>query len=338
MKIAPARIEAFIKNPAAETKFFLLYGPDAGLVSERAKALAKVWLGEEGAKDPMQTTVMEYDRVKEDPSLLADELNAFSFFGGKKLVKVTDVGASIPEPIQALLKGDVANVAIFLAGELPPASSLRKTCEASPFAAAIPCYREEARDVAQFTRNFLREGGYEIQSDAIQVIQQAFYGDHLLLKRELEKLMLYCGDSKSITLDDVQQSISGMVDLSLSDVCMEVASGRIAKAEKQVETLLQEGLPVVAILRAMLNYFMRLYEARAELEDGKSEQQVVSGMRPPIFFKHQPVFTGHLRRWGHKKLIQALASLHKAEAECKKTGAADTLLLSRVMLRLGKMA
>ena len=41
MKIQPARIEAFLAKPDAAARAVLLYGPDAGLVRERADKLAR---------------------------------------------------------------------------------------------------------------------------------------------------------------------------------------------------------------------------------------------------------------------------------------------------------
>ena len=41
MRLAPARIAAFLQRPDPEIRAVLLYGPDEGLVRERAEAVAR---------------------------------------------------------------------------------------------------------------------------------------------------------------------------------------------------------------------------------------------------------------------------------------------------------
>ena len=41
MKLAPSRIAAFLQRPDPEIRAVLLYGPDEGLVRERAEILAR---------------------------------------------------------------------------------------------------------------------------------------------------------------------------------------------------------------------------------------------------------------------------------------------------------
>ncbi len=339
MKLATKDIANFLKKPFPECRFFLIYGPDAGLASERAQQIAKVLMGEDSLKDPLQYVTVDADRLKDDPAWLADELNAYSFFGGKKLIRILDVGAAIPEPLSAVLEQDVENYVIVIGADLPATSGLRKAFEKGKLAVAIPCYREEERDITQFASSFLREGGYQIDGQALQTIRQAFYGNHLLLKSELEKLMLYCGDKKQITAVDIEASAAGMVELSLQDICTHTASGLLQKAQREAEQMMQEGMPAIAMLRALINYFSKLYEMRAEMADsGKNIGQVIDAQRPPVFFKLKPLYQQHLSKWSLPRLNVALSALHQAEGECKKTGAMNELLLSRILLKLGKMA
>ena len=45
------------------------------------------------------------------------------------------------------------------AGDLAGCSSLRRLIEAAPAAAALPCYRDEERDLGAFVRSLLAEAG-----------------------------------------------------------------------------------------------------------------------------------------------------------------------------------
>ena len=339
MKLAAKDIKSFLAKPAQTCRFFLLYGPDAGLASERCQQLAKNLMGEEALHDPLQYVTVSIDKLKDDPAWLSDELNAYSFFGGKKLIRILDAGAAMPDAIASVIEQAVENYVIVIAGELPATSSLRKAFEKEPFAVAIPCYREEIRDISAFTRNYIRENGYQIDEHALQFLCQSFYGDHLLLKAELDKLLLYCGEEKHIAYHHITASIAGMVELNIQDICLDIASGKGQKAQHESEKLLQEGMPAIAMLRSMINHFNKLYDMRAEMaESGKSAQQMVDSHRPPLFFKVKPVYQQHLTRWTLPKLSQILELLQQVEGDCKKTGAMNDLLLSRILLKIGKMA
>ena len=86
MKASAADLKRLLRDP--DFGFALFYGPDHGLVRERADALAARIV--EDIHDPFRTVDLSGAALKRDPARLADEAAALSFTGGRRLVRVED--------------------------------------------------------------------------------------------------------------------------------------------------------------------------------------------------------------------------------------------------------
>src|SRR5690606_4123159 len=130
MQVKPQQADALVKSPPAALRALLLYGPDGGLVRERARSARVAVLG--AADDPFRLTELTGGNLKDDPTRLADEAAALSFTGGRRVVSLRDVGEAQLGTIQAFLKelpGDA--LVIVEAGDLPKRSALVKAFEAA---------------------------------------------------------------------------------------------------------------------------------------------------------------------------------------------------------------
>ena len=76
-----------ITKPDNAYRVILLYGPDTGLVSERAERLARA-TGVD-VSDPFSTIRLDADTIAEDRSRLSDEAFTVGMFGGERLIRVS---------------------------------------------------------------------------------------------------------------------------------------------------------------------------------------------------------------------------------------------------------
>ncbi len=94
-EIKSHEFERFADNPAERFRIFVLYGPDRGLVSERAAVIAaKTGIDPNDAFASLKLAVTD---LQGDPGRLLDEVNAIGLFGGEKLVWVK--GAANEKPL-----------------------------------------------------------------------------------------------------------------------------------------------------------------------------------------------------------------------------------------------
>ncbi len=345
MKIQPARIDSFVKNLPENCPGVLLYGPDSGLVSERAEIITEQVLGKN--PDPFLITEITSEKLKDDPGTLANEMASVSFFNtGRKLIKIRDAADSLSAILKPILgghKGKDDPFIIVFAGELTPRSSLRALAEKEASFASVPCYQEDSGALTNIVRTKLREAGYTYEIGIPELIAANCMGNRMVLNQELTKLQLYMGERKQVTSDDVYACIVEVTESSMDNLCSAVA-GRDAKVvAKELKKAYQEGMMPVTILRYVSNYFMRFYLINSQLKQGRTEQEAIEMLKPPVFFKQVPVFKKHISYWARgteseKRLQKALKAIMSAELECKKTNINPELLTSHYLTEVTKVA
>src|SRR4051795_9543113 len=79
-------IDAFLARPDAGRPIILLYGPDAGLVRERAEALIASAVHD--PNDPFSMVRLDGDDLAGEPSRLVDEAMTIPMFGGRRAIRV----------------------------------------------------------------------------------------------------------------------------------------------------------------------------------------------------------------------------------------------------------
>ena len=79
-------IDAFLARPDPGRPIILLYGPDAGLVRERADALMASAVDD--PNDPFSLVRLDGDELAAEPSRLVDEAMTVPLFGGRRAIRV----------------------------------------------------------------------------------------------------------------------------------------------------------------------------------------------------------------------------------------------------------
>ncbi|HEU4839181.1 MAG TPA: DNA polymerase III subunit delta [Micavibrio sp.] len=330
-------IEPFVKKPNPKARAILVYGPDSGLMRERSAAMGKSAVAD--LNDPFNVTVLTGEILSDDPARLSDEAKAMSLMGGARLIRIE--GASDKHTL--LLKDYLAdpspdNLVILEAGELTPRSSLRMLFEKAENAAAIPCYVDDERGVSNIIRTTLSENAFTIQSDATQWLAQNIAGDRGRVRGEIDKLMLYMGTDKAIRLDDVRAACGEAGDQSLDDLLYAIGNGKTESALRAYNKLVEEGVAIVTILRALQGHFRRLHYTRSLMNDGLDVETAMKKLQPAVFFKYADSFKAQLRKWPENKLLSFLQRLSQIEAQTKQTGTPVETLGSQVVLSLSAQA
>lgn len=337
MKLAFREIESFVKAPNKAARVILVYGPDTGLVKERANIMGKTVV--EDLNDPFNAVTLTADQIAEDPARLSDEAGAISMMGGDRLIRVEDGADKLTVTLKAYLENPSESALVIVqAGELGPRSSLRKLCESAKNAAAVPCYVEDQRDVAKVIRETLHEAGHGSDPDAVQWLAANISGDRARVRSELEKLITYKGDEKTnISIADAQAACGAGSAQGFDDLVYAVAGRNAADAMRTYTLLMEEGVAFIAILRSLQNHFRRLHLVRSHMNEGADMDSAMKTLSPPIFFKQAPMFKAQVNSWNLNVLDQVLLRLNALEAQCKQTGMPVDTLCAQAILGLSKM-
>lgn len=333
MKLTWKQIDPFLKKPDPKARVVLVYGPDNGLMRERAKTIAKTIV--DNLDDPFNVVTLNTEILNEDPARLNDEAMAMSMMGGARLIKIEQGSDKLTPIIKDYLDNPSdENLVIIEADALGTRSSLRMLCEKSKMAAALPCYVEDERGVGNVIRETLSNAGYFINADAAHILAANVMGDRTRVRSEIEKLMLYMGDDKNIMTEHVQNSVGNIAEANLDDLVYAVGGGNTKKAIESYNRLISEGVADIAILRSLQNHFRRLHYTQSIIQGGKTTEQAIKSLTPPIFFKVEPAFKAQLNKWQGAKLEMILQKLVELEAQTKRTGTPVQTLCSQAILSI----
>ena len=289
----------FIRRQGTPYRIILVYGPDRGLVSERAaEVAAKTGVD---LKDDFAVLRLEASDLSGDPGRLADEFGAISLFGGDRLVWIKNAGndRGLINALAAVADTDPGSSHLLIeAGDLKKGGGLRKAVENAKTALAIPCYADDARGVQALIDEELGTAGLTIQGDARQRLTQLLGGDRLASRAELCKLALYCHGAATVTDEDIIEAIGDVAALSVDDAIDAVFAGDPVPLEAALSRILASKTSVYLVLRGCIAQFEQLDAMRAMVEiQSRQPAQVLAERGRGIHFKRKPVVERALRHW-----------------------------------------
>ncbi|MDX1921578.1 MAG: DNA polymerase III subunit delta [Alphaproteobacteria bacterium] len=343
MKLTANKSAGFIEKPDMAMRVFLVYGPDAGLVRERAQKLCAKCVPD--VNDPFSVSEISPSTLDENPSRLHDEMSSISMMGGRRLVRMRDAGeasafSAIDHLLSNLPSGD--SVLVLEAGELDKRSKLRNRVEDDAKAMAIPCYAEEGADLTATISSMIKAEGFTIDRDALAALAAVLPPDRSGIRMEVDKLISYAWKEtdKKITTEHISACITDAAGEEVDDAVWAAASGDIAKLDAMLAKLHAEGVQPIQFLRAATRHLTKIYEGLGKMEEEHmGAMEAVKTMRPPIFFKREAQMQKQLRTWTLGKVMDAMCALLEAEMKVKTTGMPADRLGERALYnvaRLGK--
>lgn len=344
MKIRAGNAESFVRAPDPAARVVLVYGPDDGLVRERADRLVAGAI--EMPDDPFLVAELTGEAVAADPAILADEAAAIPLTGGRRAVRVRD--ASPPSPgaadkvakaVAAFLEAPMGDALVVLqAGNLPPRAALRRLAEEAANAAALPCYADDVQAIDRLVDDVLGVDDVTATPEARAFLAGNLGSDRAISRSELEKLAIYAGPGGRVELADAIACVGDSALRSLDGVVLAAADGDRAELDRELTVSLQEDATPVSVLRAMARHMMRLHWTRGRIEAGARGRQALQGLQPPVFFMHQDRFLRQAERWSSEATARALALLLEAERQCKTTGTPAESICGRTLLQIATLA
>jgi DNA polymerase-3 subunit delta len=344
LKIAPRDIAAVLRAPSPDLRAILVYGPDGGLVRERARTLIVAAAG--SVDDPFRVGELTPAELKAEPGRLADEAAALAFTGGRRAVRVRDADESCAAALEFLLQGTAGDSLVVLeGGDLAARSALRKIAEAAPQAAALPCYRDDERALPGVIAETLRAAGLNAAPDAMAYLVGRLGGDRMVTRRELDKIVLYMGagpDGKTaprrVELADAQACVGDTAEITLDDLVYDLGDGALSGLDRALERSLLEGANPVMVLRAAMRHLQRLHLVAGMLAEGASIEAAMKRLRPAPFWKLAPRFRKQAQAWPPAGLAWAQRRLLEAERACKRTGAPAEQICGEALFAIGRAA
>ncbi len=341
-------IDAFLATRDKRVSAVLVYGPDLGLVRERADKIASQVAPD--FKDPFNYIELADADLKGEPSRLADEAAALSMMGGERVVRIRTSGEGAGEAARLVVAGleggylKANGVVIIEAGDLAKTSGLRKLFEGSKACVALPCYADGAADVRALAVEAARAEDLKFEDSALSLLVSFLGEDRGLSRAEIDKLILYKGPKAvrsgpaTISLEDVKASLVDTISDAAAEAASAAADGAPARLALALHRLSGAGSSPIGTLRLAQREMGRLRAAQSLIAQGASAEAAMGRLRPPVFFMEKRSFEARLKRWPLAKIDAALDTLLDAELGAKTTGMPDQEIAERALFRIAVMA
>src|SRR3954470_12843244 len=330
-------IDSFLARPDATRPIILLYGPDAGLVRERADALMKSAVDD--PNDPFSLVRMDGDDLAAEPSRLVEEAMTVPLFGGRRAIRVRAGSKNFSSGVDTLADSDIKDCRIVIeAGELRPESPLRKVCEKAKTAVAIACYPDTERDLAKLIDEELRVSNLRMAPDARATLMSLLGGDRQASRNELRKLTLYAHGTGEVTLDDVMAVVADASELKIDPIVDGAFAGNPAVVESEFAKAMVAGTYPGLIISAAQRQAAWLHKSALAVAEGTPVSTLLDSGYPRLHFSRKGAVEIALRNFGAPRLVGIIDQLATAALEMRKQTALAAVIAQRTLLAIAANA
>jgi DNA polymerase-3 subunit delta len=332
-----ADVDAFVARPNPERPIVLLFGPDAGLVHERAEKLINASVDD--PRDPFALVRIEGDALASEPSRLVEEAHTVPLFGGRRAVWIKSGSRNFAAAVEAVVASPPVDCRIVIeAGDLKRNAPLRAICEKARSAAVLPCYADNERDLARLIDDEMRDAKLTITPDARAALVSLIGGDRQASRSEIRKLALYAHGKDRVVLEDVIAVVADASALGLDAVVDAAFAGRASDTEAQFSKALSAGTSSGSIMSWALRYVTQLHKARVALDAGEDTFTAMRSFMPPVHFSRADTVQAALRSWTAPRLERAMEQLAEAALNVRRTASLADSLAQRALLSLAVSA
>lgn len=328
--------DSFLQKSAGVYRLFILYGPDRGLVSERASAIAS----RSGVPldDPFSVLKLDVSELTQSPGRLLDEVNAIGLFGGEKLVWVRGAvnEKALVDAFQILAtEPPSGSYVIVEAGDLKKGAALRKIGETARSVACVACYSDDVRSLQALIDKELGDEKLSISPGARQRLLEALGGDRLASRNELRKLALYCRGKSTVEEEDVLDIVGDASAISVDDAVDAVLKGDLDGLLHAMQKITTSKTPAFLVLQACLRQFQQLDVMRAEMDASRQQAgQVIATLGRGLHFRRKPIVEAALKHWSSPAIRRELNRLQTTIYQSRSRASLEESLVLQNLLAI----
>jgi DNA polymerase-3 subunit delta len=329
--IKPADADAFVARPDAARPVVLVFGPDAGLVGERVRAVIAASVDD--INDPFALARIEGEELGAEPSRLVDEAQTIPLFGGRRAVWVKAGARNLAPAVEPLLALKTIECRVVIeAGDLRRNAPLRALCERAKNAVALPCYADSDRDRGRLIDEEMRAAGLTLAPDARALLIPLLGGDRAASRGEIRKLALYAHGRGQVGAEDVAAVISDASALALDDIVDAAFAGRPADLENRLAKARSAGSAAGSILFAAQRQVAQLHKWRTAIEAGATFS--LDSVQPPLHFRRKDLVGSALKAWSAARLLKVMTELAGAVLESRRNAELAETIAGRALLAI----
>ena len=252
-----------------------------------------------------------------------------SLFESKKIIIISRATEKLYDLIVDILEREISEIKIIIKSKnLEKKSKLRSIFEKEKRLVCTPVYEDDTKSLSYVIQNFLRENQLNLSQEIKNILIERSGGDRINLKNELSKLKNLSISRKKLNIEDVLN----LSNLAENYSVFELGDNYLTKNSKKVSTILNENNysdeDCILIIRTILSKSKRLLKIRNEIDKNTNIDQVISGFKPPIFWKEKDIVKKQAQSWTTKEIKEIIYKVNNLEVLVKKNSTNSMLFVS----------
>ena len=305
MKVHANQYLQFLNKNYNNHNIIFLYGTNNGLVNILFRDTIKSLKIDED--NPFLVSKIDGDELKENPTVLSDNLATISMFGEKKVILLNLLYTTITQTIEKLISDNITQkdndfVLIIKAGNLSSKSNLIKFLQTSNNCILVPCYDEELDKIKTKIHELFNKYNLVFSNNFMSNFYNKFSTNSLINESELEKLENFIFENKNISESLLLSFMTNNEDINnnkIIDLCL---SGKPKEALLYFNNIYDNSVSNIGIIRQFGNQLKLIENLILLNKKGLSLRDAINKIKPPIFFKNIPTVTDQCKMWSLKKL------------------------------------
>jgi DNA polymerase-3 subunit delta len=175
----------------------------------------------------------------------------------------------------------------------------------------------KAKELPRWIRQRTQKLGGNIGPRAAAMLSQNIGGNLRLLDQEIRKLLLYCGENKTVTVDDVKAMVPYVQSADVIFNLVDAIGQRNARtAAFYLHRLLDVGEHPLGIFGMVVRQFRLLIQVRWMMDHGSNEQEIIARLKLHPFVAQK--VRGQARQFTPNQLRTAYQMLSDSDLAIKR--------------------
>ncbi|MGA1824909.1 MAG: DNA polymerase III subunit delta [bacterium] len=265
--------------------FYFFHGENSFLIKDACEQITTKLLGQEYDEDQYLSLYADEVSINE----LMEMASTYSFIPGARLivykgVKIKDIDTT--KKIEKYLRHPMTDTSIIMIAEekVAPAAAFLSLMKKE--AVVVQFYKLFERHIPRWIMTKASSLGYKISPPAAQLLMDITGTDLFQLDGEIQKLCLYCGDTKEIDLNTIKKAIGLTRIYNIFELVGCIGKKDAAGSLRIIQQLLEYGEHPLVIVSTIYWYFSRLYKTKSLLAEGVPSGMIAQKVGvSPLFLK-----------------------------------------------------
>jgi len=295
-------------NKIKNCKIFLFYGENEGLKQDFKKLIKN------NSKN-VEILRLFQEEILKNKNILFNEINNKSLFDEKKIVFIDQANDKIIDSIEEISE-KIENEEVFIFADiLDKKSKLRSYFEKSKNFGVSACYQDNEITIKNIIAKKL-EGYQGLNQQILNFIVENTGLNRGRINNEISKIMSFF-QNKKIDPEKMQTLLNLRTNEDFNNLRDEALNGNKKKTNKLLADTVFEKENNVYYLNSINQRIHKLYEI-SNLKKGKDNiENIINGLKPPIFWKDKPIIINQSIKWNENKISKALETTYDVEIKLK---------------------